>query len=107
MPEKFTASPNEWYCWDNDLRENPDIKILASIDASNFPMETGPKLHGIRHSGYYSVVWTNINYRMIYMNMGHNNIDYEIGSNKELYFSFKNEVQNQLVLGAIDWLGAE
>lgn len=107
LPEKFTSSPNEWYCWENDLRENPDIKILTTIDSSSFPLGTGPKPHEIWHSGYFPVVWTNTKYKMVYINMGHNDIDYDSGSNKELSFTFKNEVQNQLVLDAIDWLGAE
>lgn len=105
LPAKFTASPNEWYRWENDLRKNPDIKILASIDSTSFPLGTGPKPHEIWHSGYYPVVWTNVNYRMIYINMGHNDIDYENGTNAELSFTFKNKTQNQLVIDALLWLG--
>ncbi|TAL47842.1 MAG: ThuA domain-containing protein, partial [Chitinophagaceae bacterium] len=45
LPEKFTSSPNEWYSWKKDLRTNPDIKILLSIDSSSFPLGTGPKLY--------------------------------------------------------------
>jgi len=105
LPEKFKAQPNEWYRWKNDLRTNPDIKILASIDSTSFPLGTGPKLYEIWHSGYYPVVWTNTKYRMIYINMGHNDIDYEHNSNKELSFSFVNRIQNKLVLDALEWLG--
>jgi len=105
LPEKFTTSPNEWYRWEKDLSKNPDIKILASIDPSSFPLGTGPKSNEIWHSGYYPVVWTNINYRMIYINMGHNDIDYENGTNAELSFTFKNKIQNQLVIDALLWLG--
>ena len=32
----FKAAPNEWYCWQKDLRADPNIKILASIDTSTF-----------------------------------------------------------------------
>ena len=39
----LSSSPNEWYRWSNDLRKNPDIKILLSIDSSSFPLGTGPK----------------------------------------------------------------
>lgn len=67
LPEKFEASPNEWCRWKNELRNNPDIKILASIDSSSFPLGTGPKPHEIWHSGYYPGVWTNTKYRMIYI----------------------------------------
>ena len=105
LPEKFKASPNEWYRWKNDLRKNPDIKILASIDSTSFPLGTGPKLYEIWHSGYYPVIWTNTKFRMIYMNMGHNDIDFEHNTNKELSFSFQNRIQNKLVLDALEWLG--
>lgn len=104
LPEKFKTSPNEWYCWEHDLRENPDIDILASIDPESFPLGTGPKQHEIWHEGYYPVVWTNKNYRMIYINMGHNDIDYEGGTNKELSFTFQNKGQSQLLKNALDWL---
>lgn len=105
MPETFIASANEWYRWENDLRLNTDIEILVSIDSSSFPLGTGPKLHEIWHSGYYPVVWTNRNYRMIYLNMGHNDIDYENKTNTELSFTFNNDVQNKLILDALFWLG--
>jgi len=105
LPEKFKAQPNEWYRWKNDLRTNPDIKILVSIDSTSYPLGTGPKLYEIWHSGYYPVVWTNTKYRMIYLNMGHNDIDYEHNTNKELSFSFQNKVQNKMILDALVWLG--
>ena len=105
LPERFNSQPNEWYRWKNDLRTNPDIKILVSIDPSSFPLGTGPKPQEIWHSGYYPVVWTNIKYRMIYINMGHNDIDYEHHKNKELSFSFVNGNQNKLILDALFWLG--
>lgn len=45
------------------------------------------------------------NYRMLYVNMGHNDIDYENKTNKELSFQFANETQNQLIINALLWLG--
>lgn len=105
LPDTFSASPNEWYRWSNDLRKNPDIKILLSVDSSSFPLGTGPKAHEIWHSGYYPVVWTNKKYRMLYLNMGHNDIDYEHHTNKDLSQTFANETQNRLVLDALLWLG--
>ena len=61
IPPTFRSSPNEWYRWKNDLRENKNIKILLSIDSTSFPLGTGPKQNEIWHSGYYPVVWTNKN----------------------------------------------
>ena len=106
LPATFSSSPNEWYRWKNDLRMNPDIRILLSIDPSSFPLGTGPKPHEIWHSGYYPVVWTNKKYRMLYVNMGHNDIDYEHKTNQELSLTFTNELQNKLVLDGLLWLGS-
>lgn len=107
LPARFTASPNEWYRWGNDLRKNPDIRILLSIDSTSFPLGTGPKAHEIWHSGYYPVVWTNRKYRMLYVNMGHNDIDYEHAPhNKDLSHTFDNLVQNKMITDALLWLGS-
>jgi len=103
LPLTFKSSPNEWYCWEKDLRENKDIKILLSIDSSSFPLGTGPKEYEIWKSGYYPVAWTNRNYKMLYFNMGHNDIDFE-SRNKELSFTFGNKIQDKLILDAIYWL---
>lgn len=105
LPTTFKSSPNEWYRWKNDLRKNPDIQVLLSIDSTSFPLGTGPKQYEIWHSGYYPVVWTNKNYKMLYLNMGHNDIDYENKTNKELSFTFENEIQNQLIIDGLLWLG--
>jgi hypothetical protein len=105
LPETFKSAPSEWYKWSNDLRANPDIKILLSVDSTSFPLGTGPKPHEIWHSGYYPIVWTNKHYKMIYFNMGHNDIDYEHKTNKELSFTFENDIQNKLIINALLWLG--
>jgi hypothetical protein len=76
-----------------------------SIDSSGFPLGTGPKQHEIWHSGYYPIGWTNTNYKMVYFNFGHNDIDYEGKTNKTLSYTFGNEVQDQLVLNTLLWLG--
>lgn len=105
LPETFKASPNEWYKWENDLRKNPDIQILLAVDPASFPLGTGPKPHEIWHEGYYPMVWTNIKYRMIYFNMGHNDLDFDSKPNKELSHSFDNPDQNHLILNSLLWLG--
>jgi hypothetical protein len=105
LAETFKSAPNEWYRWSNDLRKNPDIKILISIDSTSFPLGTGPKKSEIWQSGYYPVVWTNKHYKMIYMNMGHNDIDYEHHTNKDLSNTFDNKMESRLILNALLWLG--
>jgi len=108
LPATFRSTASEWYRWEKDLRQNPDIDILLSIDSTSFPLGTGPKPQEIWHSGYYPVVWTNKHYRMIYFNMGHNDIDYEHKydtTNKTLSHTLDNAVQNQLIIDALLWLG--
>ncbi len=106
LPRTFRSAPNEWYRWENDLRTRPDIQILLSIDSSSFPLGTGPKPQEIWHEGYYPVVWTNRRYRMLYFNMGHNDMDYG-GTDLPLSSSFQSEMQNQLILNGLLWLGAK
>ena len=101
----FKSAPSEWYRWEKDLRTNPDIQILLSIDPASFPLGTGPKPHEIWHSGYYPVAWSNKRYRMVYMNMGHNDMDYENKTNKELSSTFSEGAQNALITNALLWLG--
>jgi hypothetical protein len=105
LPETFISSPNEWYRWGKDIRTNPNIHILISIDSTSFPLGTGPKQHEIWHSGYYPVVWTNKNYKMLYINMGHNDIDYENKTDRELSHTFDNNTQNRLIIDGLVWLG--
>lgn len=104
LPPVFKSTPNEWYRWENDLTKNQDIEILLSIDPSSFPLGTGPKQHEIWHSGYYPVAWTNKKYRMIYFNMGHNDIDYEHHTNKDLSLTFGDALQDQLIEQSLLWL---
>lgn len=106
LPVTFRSAPCEWYRWERDLRKNSNIKILCSIDSSSFPLGTGPKQHEIWHSGYYPVVWTNTKYKMIYFNTGHDDIDYENKTNKQLSSSFSSKEQNQLIINSMLWLGS-
>ena len=108
MPKTFKTSPNEWYRWEHDLRKNPDIKILCAIDSASFPLGTGPKQSEIWHSGYYPVVWTNTKYKMVYFNMGHNDMDYEHkydNMNKTLSHTFDSPMEAKLIMDALLWMG--
>lgn len=108
LTKTFKASPNEWYRWQNDLRKNPSIKILLSIDSTSYPLGTGPKEYEIWRSGYYPVVWSNKNYKMVYVNMGHNDMDYEHKydkTNKTLSNTFDSEMESKMILNSLIWLG--
>lgn len=104
LPHLFRSSPNEWYRWEHDLRKNPNIDILLAIDSTSFPLGTGPKKHEIWAEGYYPVAWSNKQYNMVYVNMGHNDMNYG-KDNKELSYTFGNEVQDRFILQSLLWLG--
>ncbi|MGZ3874829.1 MAG: ThuA domain-containing protein [Mucilaginibacter sp.] len=108
LPEKFKTSPNEWYRWEFDLRKNLNIRILASIDSASFPLGTGPKQSEIWHSGYYPAVWSNKKYKMVYFNMGHNDMDYEHkydNTDKTLSYTFGSETEAKMIIETLLWLG--
>jgi uncharacterized protein len=71
---------------------------LLSIDPTSFPPGPGAKTHEIWHSGFCPAVWRNTNYNMIYINMGHNFIDHENRTKKELSQTFNNKTQNKLII---------
>jgi hypothetical protein len=101
LPATFRSSVSEWYGWNNDLRQNPNIDILASIDPSSFPVGTDPAQTW--YSGYYPIVWTNRNYKMLYANFGHNDMNYS--NNTRLSSTFASEVQNRWLVDGLLWLG--
>ena len=98
LPDSFMSAPNEWYGWEHDLRENEDIEILLSLDDtmedSSFPI--GDKEGEIWYEGYWPVAWTNKNYHMIYMNMGHNLMYYN--TYEKTSRTFSSEEQNEFVI---------
>lgn len=101
LPETFTSSVSEWYSWNKDLRQNPDIKILCAVHESSFPLGTDPKQSW--YSGYYPIVWTNKNYKMLYANFGHNAMDYKANIGKSS--TFGSEIQNKFIIDGLLWLG--
>jgi len=102
LPAKFTSAVSEWYGWTKDLRTNPNIRILCSIDPSSFPLGTDPNQSW--YSGYFPVVWTNKNYKMLYANFGHNDIDYG-NNNATKSFTFSNPTQNTIIINQLMYLG--
>jgi type 1 glutamine amidotransferase len=91
MPSKYQAPSNEWYMWQPSPRLNPDVKVLATLNPSNYPL--GKK--NLLTEGDIPVVWTNTRYRMLYMNMGHGDK------------IFSSNVQNRMFIDAILWLGSK
>ncbi|MFC3505527.1 ThuA domain-containing protein [Micromonospora krabiensis] len=101
LPATFTSSVSEWYSWSRDLRTNPNISILASVDPSSFPLGTDPGQTW--YSGYYPIMWTNTAYKMLYANFGHNAMDYV--NKVPLSSTFASEVQNRFLIDGLLWLG--
>ncbi|ODM98927.1 hypothetical protein Ocin01_07763 [Orchesella cincta] len=111
-PENTTATPgNQLQPFSKMRTETTELlkislkssKLKQMSDPSSFPLGTGPNPWEIWYDGYYPMVWTNKNYKMIYMNMGHNDIDYANG-NAQASWSFGGEVQNRLIIDSILWL---
>jgi uncharacterized protein len=89
LPRSFVSPDNEWYSWQPDPRNNPDIKVLMTLAPENYPIGFKDTLGG----GDIPVTWTNTKYRMIYTNMGH--------GGKIL----TSETQNRFFENALLWLG--
>ena len=90
LPATFVAPDNEWYIWEPSPRRNKDVRVLVSLDPSNYPLG----LKDILKSGDLPVVWSNTKYKMLYMNMGHGD---------KLFIS---PTQNTLFEDAILWAGS-
>jgi len=67
LPRSFLAPANEWYVWKPSARANPAVKMLLTLDPSNYPLGFKDRLL----SGDCPLVWTNTKYRMLYVNIGH------------------------------------
>ena len=101
VPATYTSGVSEWYSWQNDLRQNPNIDILASVDPASFPLGTDPTQQWT--SGYYPIMWTNKNYKMLYANFGHNDMNYS--ANIPTSSTFASPAQDAFVIDGLLWLG--
>lgn len=88
LPAEFVAPATEWYQWNPSPRENPDVEVLLSLSARNYPLG----IKDIVKWGDWPVVWTNTRYRMIYLNMGHGDLE------------FLDATQNLLLVNAFRWI---
>jgi len=89
LPATYEAPANEWYLWKPSPRLNKDVRVLVTLDPSNYPI--GKK--DVITEGDLPVVWTNTKYRMLYINMGHGPLVYG------------DPIQNKLFENALLWLG--
>jgi hypothetical protein len=103
LPATIQSSVSEWYSWSRDLRQNPDISVLASIDPSSFPVGTDPNQQW--RSGFYPIMWTNRNYKMLYANFGHNAMNYS--TNTRTSSTFASAQQNKWLINGLRWLAGQ
>jgi YVTN family beta-propeller protein len=89
LPASFVSPDNEWYIWKPSPRLNKSVRVLVTLDPSNYPIG----FKDVLTSGDLPVVWTNTKYKMLYMNMGHGDK------------IFASPIQNNLIEDAALWLG--
>ncbi len=83
LPASYVAPASEFYQWTPEPRENPDIEVLVSLSPKNYPLG----LKDIVYGGDFPVVWTNKNYRMVYINMGHGDEQFTDATEKLLFIN--------------------
>jgi YVTN family beta-propeller protein len=89
LPGSFISPDNEWYVWKPSPRLNKNVRVLVTLDPSNYPIG----FKDVLTSGDLPVVWTNTKYKMLYMNMGHGDK------------IFASPIQNKMIEDATLWLG--
>ncbi|MDE6635803.1 MAG: ThuA domain-containing protein, partial [Lachnospiraceae bacterium] len=77
-----------WYQWKPSPAENNDVDVLLSLSQRNYPIG----LKDVVRFGKFPIVWTNKNYRMIYLNIGHGDEE------------FSDATQNLLFVNALRWI---
>ena len=93
MPKTFVPPTNEWYSWRPSPRADKNIRVLVTLDPSQYPL--GIKGLITDKDPDVPVVWTNTNFKMLYMNMGHGDK------------VFTSPTQNKLFENGILWLLAK
>ncbi|MDB5229960.1 MAG: ThuA protein [Chitinophagaceae bacterium] len=90
LPQNYISPSNEWYQWKPSPRENKNVKVLASLSVDNYPLG----LKDIIRNGDTPVMWSNTQYRMVYMNIGHGDK------------IFMDATQNKMIIAAMRYLVA-
>jgi len=95
LPASFIAPESEWYQWNPSPRHNKDVEVLLSISPDNYPLG----IKDVVNFGDFPVVWTNKNYRMIYLNMGHGDDEFTDATQKLLFVNAFRWVVSQSAKG--------
>ena len=91
LPASFVAPASEWYQWTPSPRQNKDVEVLLSLSPKNYPLG----IKDVVNFGDFPIVWSNKNYRMIYLNMGHGDEEFIDGT------------QNLLLANAFRWVASK
>lgn len=91
LPKEFVVPASEFYQFSPSPRANKDVEVLVSISPKNYPFG----IKDIVLFGDFPIVWTNKNYRMVYLNMGHGDE------------GFIDATQNLLFTNAFRWVSLE
>lgn len=83
LPVSFIAPESEWYQWNPSPRDNKDVEVLVSLSPDNYPLG----IKDVINFGDFPIVWTNKNYRMIYLNMGHGDDEFTDATQKLLFIN--------------------
>jgi type 1 glutamine amidotransferase len=81
LPSTFIAPESEWYMWKPNPRDNQNIEVLLTLSPDNYPIG----IKDVVSFGDFPVAWTNRNYRMIYLNMGHGDDEFTDATQKLLF----------------------
>ena len=88
LPASFVAPASEWYQCTPSPRQNKDVEVLLALSPKNYPLG----IKDVVNFGDFPIVWSNKNYRMIYLNMGHGDEEFIDGT------------QNLLLVNAFRWV---
>lgn len=83
LPASFVVPESEWYQWNPSPRKNKEVEVLVSISPKNYPLG----IKDVVNFGDFPIVWTNRNYRMIYLNMGHGDDEFTDATQKLLFIN--------------------
>ena len=90
IPKTYVSPTNEWYSWRPSPRLAKNVHVLLTLDPAQYPL--GIKGLITDKDPDVPVVWTNTNFKMLYMNMGHGDK------------VFTSPTQNKLFENGILWL---
>lgn len=88
LPKEYVNPASEFYQWEPSPRLNKDVDVLLTLSEKNYPFG----IKDVVRWGDFPLVWTNRQYRMIYLNMGHGDE------------CFIDATQNLLFVNAFRWV---